>query len=108
MDFDEFREFGQASIEFIINYLSNIRDRNVLPSVVPHEIVNQLPREIPEQAENWRQVLVDLEQIILPGLTHWQSPYFYAFYPSSASAGSIIGEMLIAGIGVLGFSWVSA
>ncbi|KRF77903.1 3,4-dihydroxyphenylacetaldehyde synthase 2 isoform X2 [Drosophila virilis] len=106
MDFGEFREFGHASIEFIINYLSNIRDRNVLSSVVPHEVINQLPRQIPEQPEHWRQVLNDLEHIILPGLTHWQSPYFNAFYPSSTSAGSIIGELLIAGIGVLGFSWI--
>ncbi|ALC42861.1 amd, partial [Drosophila busckii] len=80
--------------------------RNVLPSVVPHEIVNQLPREIPEQAEHWRHVLLDMENIILPGLTHWQSPYFNAFYPSSLSAGSIVGELLTAGIGVLGFSWI--
>ncbi|KAH8377179.1 hypothetical protein KR093_003893 [Drosophila rubida] len=107
MDFDEFREFGHASIEFIINYLSNIRDRDVLPSVVPHEVINQLPRQIPEQPEHWRHILHDLEHIILPGLTHWQSPYFNAFFPSSTSAGSIIGELLIAGIGVLGFSWVS-
>ncbi|XP_030376796.1 3,4-dihydroxyphenylacetaldehyde synthase 2 isoform X2 [Scaptodrosophila lebanonensis] len=106
MDFDEFREFGHASIEFIINYIKNIRERNVLPSVEPHSVVNQLPREIPEQAESWRAVLEDLEHIILPGLTHWQSPYFNAFYPSSTSAGSIIGELLIAGIGVLGFSWI--
>jgi len=70
-------------------------------------VINQLPKEIPEQPEHWREVLKDLENIILPGLTHWQSPYFNAFYPSSSSAGSIIGELLIAGIGVLGFSWVS-
>ncbi|XP_068140972.1 3,4-dihydroxyphenylacetaldehyde synthase 2 isoform X1 [Drosophila tropicalis] len=106
MDFDEFREFGHASIEFIINYLGNIRERDVLPSVMPHAVINQLPREIPEQPEHWREILNDLESIILPGLTHWQSPYFNAFYPSSTSAGSIIGELLIAGIGVLGFSWI--
>ncbi|XP_033249337.1 3,4-dihydroxyphenylacetaldehyde synthase 2 isoform X2 [Drosophila miranda] len=106
MDFDEFREFGHASIEFIINYLSGIRERDVLPSVAPYTVINQLPKEIPEKPEHWREVLKDLEGIILPGLTHWQSPYFNAFYPSSSSAGSIVGELLIAGIGVLGFSWI--
>ncbi|XP_001356285.1 alpha-methyldopa hypersensitive protein isoform X1 [Drosophila persimilis] len=106
MDFDEFREFGHASIEFIINYLSGIRERDVLPSVAPYTVINQLPKEIPEKPEHWREVLKDLESIILPGLTHWQSPYFNAFYPSSSSAGSIVGELLIAGIGVLGFSWI--
>ncbi|EDX05473.1 3,4-dihydroxyphenylacetaldehyde synthase 2 isoform X1 [Drosophila simulans] len=106
MDFDEFREFGHASIEFLINYLSGIRERDVLPSTAPYAVINQLPKEIPEQPDHWREVLKDLENIILPGLTHWQSPYFNAFYPSSSSAGSIIGELLIAGIGVLGFSWI--
>ncbi|BFF94021.1 3-4-dihydroxyphenylacetaldehyde synthase 2 [Drosophila madeirensis] len=106
MDFDEFREFGHASIEFIINYLSGIRERDVLPSVAPYSVINQLPKEIPEKPEHWREVLKDLEHIILPGLTHWQSPYFNAFFPSSSSAGSIVGELLIAGIGVLGFSWI--
>lgn len=82
-------------------------NRDVLPSTAPYAVINQLPKEIPEQPDHWREVLKDLENIILPGLTHWQSPYFNAFYPSSSSAGSIIGELLIAGIGVLGFSWVS-
>lgn len=73
----------------------------------PLSIINSLPKEIPEKAEHWKDILKDIENIILPGLTHWQSPNFHAFFPSSSSPGSIIGELLIAGIGVLGFSWVS-
>lgn len=80
---------------------------NVLPTTTPFSLVNSLPKEIPEKAEHWKTVLHDLEHIILPGLAHWQSPHFHAYFPSSSSAGSIIGELLIAGIGVLGFSWVS-
>ncbi|XP_065357772.1 3,4-dihydroxyphenylacetaldehyde synthase 2 isoform X1 [Calliphora vicina] len=106
MNSNEFREFGQASIEFIINYLENIRERNVLPTTTPFSLVHSLPQEIPEQAEHWKTILHDLEHIILPGLAHWQSPHFHAYFPSSSSAGSIIGELLIAGIGALGFNWI--
>ncbi|KAM7352172.1 alpha methyl dopa-resistant isoform 2-T2 [Cochliomyia hominivorax] len=106
MDPNEFREFGQASIEFIIKYLENIRERNVLPTTTPFALVHSLPKEIPEKPEHWKNILHDLEHVILPGLAHWQSPHFHAYFPSSSSAGSIIGELLIAGIGVLGFSWI--
>lgn len=78
-----------------------------MPNTVPYSLVNALPKEMPEQAEHWKTVLHDLEHLILPGLTHWQSPHFHAYFPSSSSFGSIIGEFLIAGIGVLGFNWVS-
>lgn len=62
---------------------------------------------MPDEPEHWQAVLHDLETIILPNLTHWQSPNFHGFFPSSSSMSSIVGELLIAGIGVLGFSWVS-
>lgn len=78
-----------------------------MPTTTPHYLINELPKEIPEEAEDWKRVLHDLEHLILPGLSHWQSPHFHAYFPSSSSTGSIIGEFLIAGIGVLGFNWVS-
>ncbi|XP_073821130.1 3,4-dihydroxyphenylacetaldehyde synthase-like [Musca autumnalis] len=105
MDSSDFRDFGQSAIEFIIKYLETIRERNVLSSTTPKKLIENLPNEIPEQPEHWQCILDDLEKIILPSLTHWQSPHFHAYYPSSSSYGSIIGELLIAGIGVLGFSW---
>ncbi|XP_055381904.1 3,4-dihydroxyphenylacetaldehyde synthase 2-like [Condylostylus longicornis] len=106
MDFNDFREFGKAAVDFIADYLQNIRERDVLPSVTPGFLHNQLPSEIPNKAENWNIILNDLESIIVPGLTHWQSPNFHAYYPAETSFGSIVGELLSAGLGVVGFNWI--
>lgn len=61
---------------------------------------------MPEQSEDWKLIMKDLESHIMPGLTHWQSPNFHAYYPSQTSFPSIVGEMISAGLGVVGFSWV--
>ncbi|CAO1325033.1 unnamed protein product [Diamesa serratosioi] len=106
MDVNEFREFGRAAIDFVADYLENIRDRPVLPSVQPGYLSELLPTEMPEQSEDWRLIMKDLESHIMPGLTHWQSPNFHAYYPSQTSFPSIVGEMISAGLGVVGFSWI--
>lgn len=62
---------------------------------------------MPVESENWKDIMKDFERFIMPGVTHWQSPRFHAYYPSQTSFPSIIGEMLSAGLGVVGFSWVS-
>lgn len=81
--------------------------RPVLPSVQPGYLHSLLPTEMPVGSENWKDIMKDLDQLIMPGVTHWQSPNFHAYYPSQSSFPSIIGEMLSAGLGVIGFSWVS-
>ncbi|KAG5675359.1 hypothetical protein PVAND_005268 [Polypedilum vanderplanki] len=106
MDINEFKEFGHAAIDFIVEYLETIRDRPVLSSVEPEYLHDLLPSEMPEQPEKWQDIMEDLKNQILPGLTHWQSPHFHAFYPSQSSFPSIVGELLTAGIGVVGFSWI--
>ncbi|XP_055381922.1 3,4-dihydroxyphenylacetaldehyde synthase 2-like [Condylostylus longicornis] len=106
MDPNEFREFGKATVDFIADYLENIRDRDVLPSVSPGYLHDLLPTEVPENAENWKDVLKDIEKFIIPGITHWQSPNFHAYYPTATSFPSVVGEMLSAGFGVVGFSWI--
>jgi len=58
-----------------------------------------LPTEIPEHAEDWRDVMKDFDQFIMSGITHWQSPNFHAYYPTSTSFPSIVGEILSAGLG---------
>ncbi|CRK86289.1 CLUMA_CG000030, isoform A [Clunio marinus] len=106
MDINEFREFGRAAIDFLADYLENIRERPVLPSVEPGYLHELLPTEMPKESENWKDIMKDLDSFILPGLTHWQSPRFHAFYPSQTSFPAIIGEMISAGLGVVGFSWI--
>lgn len=73
--------------------------RPVLPSVQPGYLHELLPTEMPDAPENWKDIMKDLDQFIMPGLTHWQSPNFHAYYPSQTSFPSIIAEMLSAGLG---------
>lgn len=107
MDANDFRDFGKAAIDFIADYLETVRDRPVLPAVQPGFLHSQLPDRLPDEPESWRAVMKDLNDIIVPGMTHWQSPNFHAYYPAPTSYPAIIGEMLSAGFGTVGFSWVS-
>lgn len=86
----------------------NFDYREVLPSVQPGYLHNLLPTEVPEEPEHWKEVMKDLNDAIMPGITHWQSPNFHAYYPTQTSYPAIIGDMLGNGIGVVGFSWVSS
>lgn len=106
MDVTDFRDFGKAAIDFIADYLDTVRDRPVLPSVQPGFLQSQIPASLAETPEHWTAVLRDLSDIIIPGMTHWQSPHFHAYYPAPTSYPAIIGEMLSAGFGTVGFSWV--
>lgn len=107
MNSKEFREFAKAAIDFVADYLDNVRDNNVLPSVQPGYLHDLLPTEIPQDSEEWKDVMEDFNKFIMPGITHWQSPNFHAYYPTQTSFPSIVGEIMSAGLGVVGFSWVS-
>ncbi|XP_063699488.1 3,4-dihydroxyphenylacetaldehyde synthase 2-like isoform X1 [Culicoides brevitarsis] len=106
MNSNEFREFGKTAIDFIANYLDTIRDRPVLPSVEPGYLHGLLPSEMPENSESWRKIMKDFENFIMPGITHWQSPNFHGFFPTPTCFPSVVGEMISAGLGVVGFSWI--
>ncbi|XP_059060613.1 3,4-dihydroxyphenylacetaldehyde synthase-like [Achroia grisella] len=107
MDSQQFREFGKAAIDLVADYLDNIRNRDVLPSVEPGYLLKALPEDAPEQPEEWSDVLKDFNETIMPGVTHWHSPRFHAFYPTGSSYASIVGNILSDGLGVIGFSWMS-
>lgn len=108
MDSKEFLDFGKAMIDFVANYTDNIRDRNVLADVEPGYLVKLLPEEAPQKPEDWQQVLIDVERYILPGVTHWNSPHFHAFYPAGNSYPSIVADILSAAIGCIGLSWIAS
>ncbi|KAJ1524454.1 hypothetical protein ONE63_010951 [Megalurothrips usitatus] len=105
---DEFREFGKAAVDFIADYIENIRDRPVLPAVEPGYLAPLLPTECPEEPEPWQAVMQDLERHIMPGVTHWHSPSFHAYFPTANSFPGVVGELLSAGLGVIGFSWITS
>ncbi|KAG6452541.1 hypothetical protein O3G_MSEX007676 [Manduca sexta] len=108
MDAQEFREFGKEVIDLLADYVENIRDRDVLPSVDPGYLQKMLPEEPPEEPEHWKEIIKDFNDAIMPGITHWHSPQFHAFYPTGNSYASIVGNILSDGLAVVGFSWMAS
>ena len=96
-------------VDFIADYSQRVESFRVRSSVSPGETLSKLPEHPPERGfegvEGWDAVFEDLERVILPGLTHWQSPNFFAYFPANASGPAILGELLSAGLGVQGMLW---
>lgn len=105
---DEFRRHGHATVEWVARYLETIEDHPVLSQVAPGEVRSMLPPHPPEEGEPFEAVLADLDRVVLPGITHWQSPNFFAFFPSNASGPSILGDLVSAGLGVQGMLWATS
>jgi glutamate/tyrosine decarboxylase-like PLP-dependent enzyme len=80
----------------------------VTPEVEPGYLRPMLPKNAPEKGEKWEAIMQDVEQAIMPGITHWQHPRFHAYFPAGNSYPSILGEMLSAGLGIVGFSWAAS
>ncbi|MFK0734367.1 MAG: pyridoxal-dependent decarboxylase [Gloeotrichia echinulata HAB0833] len=108
MSVAEFRHWGYKTIDWIADYLENVEKYPVLSQVKPGDIRAKLPETAPLQGESFEAILTDLSQIIVPGLTHWQSPNFFAFFPSGISAPSILGELISGGMGVQGMLWATS
>jgi len=105
---DEFRKAGYAAVDWIASYLETIEQHPVQSPVAPGEVRARLPPSPPESPEPFEAVLRDLDRIVVPGLTHWQRPSFFAFFPANASPPAILGELLSAGLGVQGMLWVTS
>ncbi len=102
---EEFRRQGHAVVDWIADYQSRVESFPVLSQVRPGEIRAQLPASPPQQGEAFDQILGDIERVILPGITHWQSPNFYAYFPANSSGPGILGDLLSSGLGVQGMLW---
>jgi aromatic-L-amino-acid decarboxylase len=105
---EEFRRQGHAVIDWIADYYSRIESFPVLSQVKPGEIRASLPERAPQQGEPFAALLKDVEEKILPGITHWQSPNFYAFFPGNGSGPGILGDLLSSGLGVQGMLWATS
>ncbi|KAK7585896.1 hypothetical protein V9T40_000075 [Parthenolecanium corni] len=108
MDFNEYRIRGKEMVDYIADYLENIRSRRVYPDVKPGYMVKLIPNSAPLEAEPWENVFGDVEKYIMPGITHWQSPYMHAYFPALNSFPSLLGDMLADAINCLGFTWASS
>jgi aromatic-L-amino-acid/L-tryptophan decarboxylase len=100
-----FRDDGAAALDWAARYLDGVADLPVLPRVEPGDIRARLPVAPPEQPESFADVLRDLDEIIVPGLTHWQSPRFFAYFAVSASEPGILAELLAATLNSVAFIW---
>lgn len=105
MTSDEFRKYGHELVDWMAGYLDNIERYPVKSKVKPGEIFKQLPSDPPSEGESFGAVIKDIEEIIMPGITHWQSPNFYAYFPSNNSYPSILAEMITATLGAQCMIW---
>ncbi|MFO0841514.1 MAG: pyridoxal-dependent decarboxylase [Gemmataceae bacterium] len=102
---EEFRRVGHRLIDWLADYRSRVPDLPVMARTAPGEIKAALPASPPDHPEGFDGVFADLEEILLPGLTMWQHPRFFGYFPSNASLASVLGDLLSTGLGVLGLSW---
>ncbi|BFZ20278.1 hypothetical protein BsWGS_23317 [Bradybaena similaris] len=108
MDAAEFRARGREMVDYIANYLETIHLRQPLPNVSPGYLKDLVPGEAPVTGESWEDVKKDLDRVIMPGVTHWHSPHFHAYFPTANSYPAILGDMLSDGIGCVGFTWAAS
>jgi len=105
---EEFRKQGKQMIDWIADYYENIEKYPVLSQVKPGDIKSQLPEIAPLESESMEQIIADVNSIIMPGITHWQSPNFFAYFPSNSSGPSVLGDLLSSGLGVQGMLWATS
>ncbi|HSF87148.1 MAG TPA: pyridoxal-dependent decarboxylase [Acidimicrobiia bacterium] len=102
---DEFRTHGHALVEWVAGYMEGVEDLPIQPNITPGAIRAMLPATAPEAPEDFTAVLGDLNRIVMPGVTHWQSPGWFGYFPANASPPAILGELAAAGLGVQGMLW---
>jgi aromatic-L-amino-acid decarboxylase len=105
---DEFRAFGHQVVDFIADYRARVAERPVMARTAPGEIKAKLPASPPGAPEPFDAILRDLDAVIMPGLTHWQHPQFFGYFPSNGLLASVLGDYLSTGLGVLGLAWQSS
>ncbi|KOM30179.1 hypothetical protein LR48_Vigan967s005100 [Vigna angularis] len=108
MDAEQLREHAHKMVDFIADYYKTIQNFPVLSQVQPGYLGKLLPDSAPEYPESFQNVLDDVKEKILPGVTHWQSPNYFAYFPSNSSIAGFLGEMLSAGLSIVGFSWITS
>ena len=105
MSAEEFRRYGHEIIDWIANYFEHIEDLPVLAQIEPGDLKAQLPSSPPEQGESMQTILADIDRLIVPALTHWSHPSFFAYFATSTSAPGIFGELLSAAFDVKSMLW---
>jgi aromatic-L-amino-acid decarboxylase len=102
---EEFRENGYAVIDWIAAYMEQVGDLPVIPDVSPGDIAAKLPDHAPETSDGFAAMLADLDDVVMPGITHWQSPNWFAYFPANVSGPSILADLAASGLGQQGMLW---
>ena len=102
---DEFRKYAHELVEWIAGYFENVENYPVKSKVKPGEIFNRIPGKPPSDPVPFENILSDFEEIIMPGITHWQSPSFFAYFPANSSPPSVLAEMITAALGAQCMNW---
>ncbi|HEY9473853.1 MAG TPA: pyridoxal-dependent decarboxylase [Mycobacteriales bacterium] len=105
---DEFRRHGREVVDWIADYLERVESLPVLSPVEPGQVRDLLPEHPPERGEPFDALLADMDRVVLPGITHWQHPSFFAYFPANSSGPAILGDLLSAGLGVQGMIWATS
>ncbi|MFZ0914938.1 MAG: pyridoxal-dependent decarboxylase [Candidatus Korobacteraceae bacterium] len=105
---EQFRQYGRAVVDWIADYYERIETLPVLSQVEPGQVRQGLPAAAPAAGESFDAILQDMNKVILPGVTHWQSPNFFAYFPANASGPSILGDLLSSALGVQGMLWATS
>lgn len=105
---EEFRKYGHEIIDWIADYRIRLESLPVMAQTRPGEIRAAIPANPPEAAEPFEQILSDLDRVVVPGLSLWQHPNFFGYFPSNASLSSVLGDYISSGLGVLGLAWQSS
>ncbi|XP_004739444.1 aromatic-L-amino-acid decarboxylase isoform X3 [Mustela nigripes] len=108
MNSGEFRRRGKEMVDFVADYLEGIEGRQVYPDVEPGYLRPLIPTSAPEEPDTFEDILNDVEKIIMPGVTHWHSPYFFAYFPTANSYPALLADILCGAIGCIGFSWAAS
>jgi aromatic-L-amino-acid decarboxylase len=104
----EFRRLGHQMVDWIASYWERAHEYPVMSRAKPGEVFDSIAEHAPEQGmgrEGWDGLLEEIERSIMPGITHWQSPNFFAYFPANVSGPAVLGELLSAGLGVQGMLW---
>ncbi|MBO0814923.1 MAG: aminotransferase class V-fold PLP-dependent enzyme [Actinobacteria bacterium] len=105
---EEFRKHGRQVVDWIADYWERVESLPVRSQAEPGEVRRRLPAHPPERGEPFEALLADMDRVVLPGVTHWQHPRFFAYYPANASGPAVLGDLLSSGLGVQGMLWATS
>ena len=108
MTSQQFRDAGKRLIDWIADYYDQVDSYPVLAQAVPGQIRKSLPPDPPQSGENFDAILAAVSAKIMPGITHWQSPNFFAYFPANTSEPSVLGDLLSSGLGIQGMLWATS